>query len=84
MRVFAARQPAMRVYPSHNARCATMSPNHVCLLSNRDVSHHLQESPSGDKTRSLEVRSVENRPVVIAVAFLLLFAALAFWRSCSY
>jgi len=27
---------------------------------------------------------MENRPLVIAVAFLLLFAALAFWRSCSY
>lgn len=37
-----------------------------------------------DTTRCLEVRSVENRPVVIALAFLLLFAALAFWRSCSY
>jgi len=27
---------------------------------------------------------MQNRPVVVAVAILLLFAALAFWRSCSY
>jgi len=27
---------------------------------------------------------MENRPIVIALAFLFLFAALAFWRSCSY
>jgi len=27
---------------------------------------------------------MENRPLVVAVAFILLFAALAFWRSCSY
>ena len=84
MRVFAARMLVTGGDPSHNARCATMSPNSRRLLSNRDVSHHLQESPSGDTTRSQEVRSVENRPVVIALAFLLLFAALAFWRSCSY
>jgi len=27
---------------------------------------------------------MQNRPVVVAVAILLLFATLAFWRSCSY
>jgi len=26
---------------------------------------------------------MENRPVVVAVALILLLAALAFWRSCS-
>jgi len=26
----------------------------------------------------------QNRPVVFAVAVILLLAALAFWRSCSY
>ena len=31
-----------------------------------------------------EVRRMQNRPVVLALAFLLLFVALAFWRSCSY
>ena len=36
-------------------------------------------------TRSMEVRPMQqNRPVVIAVAVILLLAALAFWRSCSY
>jgi hypothetical protein len=33
----------------------------------------------------MEVRPMQqNRPVVIAVAVILLLAALAFWRSCSY
>ena len=27
---------------------------------------------------------MENRPLLIAIALLLLFAALAFWRSCTY
>jgi len=27
---------------------------------------------------------MQNRPVVVAVAILLLLVALAFWRSCSY
>jgi len=26
----------------------------------------------------------QNRPVVIGIALILLFAALAFWRSCGY
>jgi len=26
----------------------------------------------------------QNRPIVIAVAVILLLAVLAFWRSCSY
>ena len=39
-------------------------------------------SPGG-ATRSKEVRLMGNRPVVVAVAFILLLAALAFWRSCS-
>ena len=41
-------------------------------------------SPDG-ATRSREARAMQqNRPVVIAVAVILLLAALAFWRSCSY
>jgi len=33
----------------------------------------------------MEVRPMQqNRPVVFAVAVILLLAALAFWRSCSY
>jgi len=27
---------------------------------------------------------MQNRPVVVAIAFLLLLAALFFWRSCGY
>ncbi|MDP2471733.1 MAG: hypothetical protein Q8W45_09020 [Candidatus Palauibacterales bacterium] len=41
-------------------------------------------SSPGVVTRSKETRSMENRPLVVAVAFILLVAALAFWRSCSY
>jgi hypothetical protein len=44
----------------------------------------LTVSSPGGVTRSKETRPMENRPLVVAVAFILLFAALAFWRSCSY
>ena len=48
------------------------------------AAHRTFKEPShGGATRSKEVRPMGNRPVVVAVAFLLLLAALAFWRSCS-
>jgi hypothetical protein len=54
-------------------------------LSIRTAAQHLHGAVPDGPTRSMEVRPMQqNRPVVFAVAVILLLAALAFWRSCSY